>query len=126
MGNNRLTLASKVAVADRKKCPPPKMSTSKSLDPYMEQETADKIELRILKRDDYPGLSDGPSIITRVRIRGSRARIREKSFDHRSRGQSEAATTRGMGDLSVLEKAGSRFSPRVSAKSQTHGLVFGF
>ena len=62
----------------------------------MEQETADKIELRILKCDDYPGLSDGPSIITRVHVRGSRVRVREENFDHRSRGQSETATTRGM------------------------------
>lgn len=54
------------------------MSTSRSLDPYMEQETADKIELRILKRDDYPGLSDGPSIITRVRIKRQQSKNQEK------------------------------------------------
>ena len=44
----------------------------------MEQETADKIELRILKCNDYPGLSDGPSIITSVHIRGSGVRVKER------------------------------------------------
>lgn len=44
----------------------------------MEQETADKIKLRILKCSDYPGLSDGPSIITRVRIRGSGGKSQRK------------------------------------------------
>ena len=58
---------------------------------------AHSIKLRILKSRDYPGLSRGLSVITRVPIRDQReVEGSERRCEDRRRGLSDAATSRGM------------------------------
>lgn len=68
---------------------------------------AQAIKLRTLKSRDDPGLASGLNVITRVPIRGRREGQRGRRED-RSRGLSEAATSRGMW---AAPGAGDGFSP---------------